>query len=61
MCVYLCRRSIQELEMSANVVVGVLPLQSSPPISRLEVWRSRGLVYWVPVGQVLAGLLLALE
>jgi hypothetical protein len=41
----------------------LLPLQGSPQTLRLEVWRSRGLVYLVPGSHklTLTGLLLALD
>ncbi len=45
--------------MTANFVLGVLPLQGSPLISRPEIWRSRSLFYLVPGGHILVGLLLA--
>ena len=57
-CVYSCSGSIKEQEMTANFVLGVLPLQGSPLISRPEIWRSRSLFYLVPDGHILVRLLL---
>jgi hypothetical protein len=47
--------------MLTNAIIDVLPLQGSPQTLRLEVWRSRGLVYLVLSSHKLAGLLLALD